>query len=166
MKMGNFLKGSQRLIDDLEKGNVILSTKGKYERANGMTIGWGFFGIMWNEEYFIAAVRPNRFTWRLIHDSKRFTLNFLDERYREAIDYFGTTSGYDEDKFAKGLLTLETLEGFTAPIKEAHTVVECKVVFANNIEPFGLPQDYIDNFYTDNAFHTMLYGKIENILKR
>lgn len=166
MKERSFLANSQRLINDLKKGNVVLTTKGKNERANGMTIGWGFFGIMWNEEYFIAAVRPNRFTWRLIHDSKRFTLNFLDEGYEEALNYFGTVSGYKEDKFSKGLLTLEIIEGFTAPLKEAHTIVECKVVFVNNIEPFGLPQDYIDNFYTDNGFHTMLYGKVEKVLRK
>lgn len=156
----------QKLMEELKKGNVILATKGKNERANGMTIGWGFFGIMWSESYFIAAVRPNRFTWRLLHDSKRFTLNFLDDEYRSALDYFGTASGYEEDKFKKGLLTLETLEGFTAPIKEAHTLVECKVTHASNIEPFVLPMEYIDNFYGDNAFHTMFFGKIEKVLKR
>ncbi|PLV59518.1 hypothetical protein AS005_05940 [Thermotoga sp. KOL6] len=131
-----------------------------------MTIGWGFFGIMWNEEYFISAVRPQRFTWRLVKETKRFTLNFLDNRYQEALDYFGSVSGYHEDKFKKGLLHLDEIDGFTAPIREAHTVIECSVTFANNVEPFVLPQELIDKFYGDHGFHTLFFGKVERIHRK
>lgn len=144
---------------------MILTSRAK-DRVNGMTIGWGFFGIMWEEEYFITAVRPQRFTWRLIKESKRFTLNFLSEEHREALNYFGRVSGYQEDKFEKGLLHLDELEGFSAPIKEAHTLIECSVTFANNVEPFVLPQEIIDRFYKDHGFHTLFFGKIEKVLQR
>ncbi|WP_101513321.1 flavin reductase family protein [Thermotoga sp. SG1] len=155
----------ERLLEDLRKGRVILTSKMK-DRVNGMTIGWGFFGIMWEEEYFITAVRPQRFTWRLIKESRRFTLNFLSEEHREALNYFGRVSGYQEEKFKKGLLHLDELEGFTAPIKEAHTLIECSVTFANNVEPFVLPQGIIDRFYKDHGFHTLFFGKIEKVLQR
>lgn len=137
---------------------MILTSRAK-DRVNGMTIGWGFFGIMWEEEYFITAVRPQRFTWRLIKESKRFTLNFLSEEHREALNYFGRVSGYQEDKFEKVLLHLDELEGFSAPIKEAHTLIECSVTFANNVEPFVLPQEIIDRFYKDHGFHTLFLGR-------
>nr|WP_231555929.1 flavin reductase family protein [Thermotoga neapolitana] len=155
----------ERLLEDLRKGRVILTSRAK-DRVNGMTIGWGFFGIMWEEEYFITAVRPQRFTWRLIKESKRFTLNFLSEEHREALNYFGRVSGYQEDKFEKVLLHLDELEGFSAPIKEAHTLIECSVTFANNVEPFVLPQEIIDRFYKDHGFHTLFFGKIEKVLQR
>ncbi|AAD35649.1 flavin reductase family protein [Thermotoga maritima] len=153
------------LLEDLREGRVILTSKAG-NRVNGMTIGWGFFGIIWEEEYFISAVRPQRFTWRLVKESKRFTLNFLSEEYREALNYFGRVSGYQENKFEKGLLHLDELEGFTAPIKEAHTLIECSVTFASNVEPFVLPVEIIDKFYKDHGFHTLFFGKIEKVLQR
>lgn len=96
---------------------------------------------------------------------QRFTLNFLSEEYREALNYFGRVSGYQENKFEKGLLHLDELEGFTAPIKEAHTLIECSVTFASNVEPFVLPVEIIDKFYKDHGFHTLFLGRSKRCFK-
>ncbi len=161
-------KAAEELYLSLSKGNVILSTRDASGRANGMTIAWGFFGCLWNEPYFLAAVRPYRFTWKGIRESRRFTVNVLSDAYAEALKYFGTVSGRTEDKFAKGFLHIdETLGDYCAPIQEAHVILDCAVMTANNLQPFFIPEETIRQFYqNDNGFHTICYGHIDRLLHR
>ena len=161
-------KAVEELYLSLSKGNVILTTRDASGKANGMTVAWGFFGCLWNEPYFLATVRPYRFTWKGIRDSRRFTVNVLSDTYAEALKYFGTVSGRSEDKFAKGLLQLdETLNDYCAPIREAHLILDCAVVTANNLQPFFIPEEAIQKFYqNDNGYHTIFYGRIDRFLHR
>jgi len=163
-----FLKNIEEMFESLEKGRAILATVDDETGPTGMTIAWGFFGNMWNEYTFICAVRPNRYTYRGIKTTGKFTVNFFDENHSQALAYFGTVSGYDENKFEKGYITAEKEnDGFTAAIKEARMVIECEVVTANQIEPFILKNEYTQQHYkNDNGFHTMIYGKVINIAVR
>ncbi|MCK5848801.1 MAG: flavin reductase [Caldisericia bacterium] len=157
------------MMKGLVLGKVILSSKVNNNRFAGMTIAWGFFGNMWNDIYFIAAVRPSRHTFLAIRKSMFFTVNFLDQSYKKELRYFGTVSGYSEDKFAADALHIDSrlLDSFIAPIEEARTLINCEVVTANQINPFTsrmLPE--IEKYYPEhNDHHTMIYGKITSILK-
>jgi len=159
---------TEALFRALVKGQVVLSAREPSGRTNGMTVGWGFVGNMWNEPYFVCAARPERYTWKGIKSGKRFTVNVLDGKYSEGLAYFGSASGYQEDKFAKGFFHLdESLSDFCAPIREAHILLDCEVTTANNIQPFYLPEEEINKFYTSSGgYHTMAYGKIIRVIQR
>jgi flavin reductase (DIM6/NTAB) family NADH-FMN oxidoreductase RutF len=156
------------LYVSLSKGNVILTTKEAAGRANGMTVAWGFFGNLWNESFFIATVRPYRYTWKGIRESQRFTVNVLSDEYSEGLKYFGTVSGRTEDKFEKGYLHLDdTLEEYCAPILEAHLILDCTVVTTNNLQPCLISEETIRQFYqSDNGYHTLFYGRIDRMIRR
>ncbi len=167
MDSQQWLEFSQQCMDDLQKGRIIITSVDARGKPNGMTVAWGFFGFMWNEPYFISAVRPQRYTWRLIKETGRFCVNCFSDVYQEALRFFGTESGYNLDKFQTGSLHLDKVPGFTAPIQEAHTLFECAVVTTTQIQPFELPFDYIEkNYRADNGYHTLFFGRLENAYHR
>ncbi len=50
----------------------LLLTAGENQsgKFNGMTIGWGSIGVLWRKPAIIVGVRPTRFIYRLIEESK------------------------------------------------------------------------------------------------
>ncbi len=155
------------MLEKLIKGEVIITSIDKDRGASGMTVAWGFFGNMWNEAFFIAAVRPYRYTLNAIRDSSSFSVNFFDKGFQADLKYFGTVSGYDEDKFKNGSLHFSQTSGKFATIDEASIILNCSVVTTNQIEPFNLERDYIKRHYqSDNGYHVMIYGRIEEIKVR
>lgn len=167
MDSQQFLELSQQCTEDLQKGRIVITSVNAEGKANGMTVAWGFTGFMWNEPYFVAAVRPQRYTWLQIKESGFFSVNCFSQEHHEGLKYFGTESGYRADKFAEGLFHLDRMEGFTAPIVEAHLLLECKVITTTQIQPYELPLDYIKkNYAADNGYHTLFFGLIEAFVKR
>jgi len=79
----------------LERGGLLLSTSGKGERPNVMTIGWGLVGILWYKPTFAAAVRPTRYTYKLLKESNEFTVNVPNRGMEKIIEYCGNVSGRD-----------------------------------------------------------------------
>lgn len=162
-----FLSKIEYMMKKLFEGQVVLTATDKSREATGMTIAWGFFGNMWNEPFFIAAVRPYRYTLDAIRDSGGFSVNFFDDGHQEALNYFGSVSGYDEDKFKKGLIHYSKTKDQFAIINEARIVLNCSIITNNQIEPFNLEKEYVQRHYKqDNGYHVMIYGRIDEIIVR
>ena len=53
-----------QVMEQLSGEGIFLTVKNN-KKANTMTIGWGFIGIMWNKPVFIAAVRYSRHTYEI-----------------------------------------------------------------------------------------------------
>ncbi|MFP4460776.1 MAG: flavin reductase family protein [Thermotogota bacterium] len=167
MDKGVFLSKVEYMMKKLIDGQVILTAVDEKRDATGMTIAWGFFGNMWNEPFFIAAVRPYRYTLNAIHDSGMFSVNFFDAGYQEALNYFGSVSGYDENKFNKGLIQYSKTKDCFAIINEARIVLNCRIITTNQIEAFNLNNTYIRKHYQqDNGYHVMIYGRIDEMIIR
>ena len=69
------------------------------EHPNPMTVSWGGLGTLWDRPVATVYVRPTRFTFSLLGAEPFFTLNFLPEPYRAALDLCGSTSGRNTDKW-------------------------------------------------------------------
>ena len=79
----------------------MLITAGDEKKSNTMTASWGGVGIMWGKNVATAYIRPNRYTKEFVDATDHFTLSFLPEDERKALNYCGTVSGRDvEDKWA------------------------------------------------------------------
>ncbi|HHY49536.1 MAG TPA: hypothetical protein GYA10_07300 [Alphaproteobacteria bacterium] len=74
-------------------GGILLVVGSESEDANVMTIGWGMFGIMWRKPMVMVMVRPTRHTWNLINKAPDFTVNWLADERRSALELCGTRSG-------------------------------------------------------------------------
>ena len=74
------------------------------------------------------AINPLRYSYRLIEDSGQFVVNIPTKDILREVDFCGTTSGRDVDKFSRTGLTPEAAEKVKPPlIRECPVNLECAV---------------------------------------
>ena len=95
-----------------------------------------------------------------------FCETFLSGQYRDALNYCGSHSGRDEDKFAAAGLTLATRHNIPY-VDEGNFVLLCEKMSATRIteDSFLLPE-IKEKWYKDGDMHTMYVAEIIDILAR
>ncbi|MCW4032782.1 MAG: flavin reductase family protein [Candidatus Bathyarchaeota archaeon] len=149
----------------LKKIGLLLVSTNKEGTSNVMTIGWGLFGILWNMDFVMVAVRPSRHTFNFIEETGEFTINVPTLDLADVLEYCGTVSGRDEDKFVK--MSLDLLKGtlVSAPIiKQCCLHFECQVTYKTRLIQESIPKEIILDRYPEGDFHTIYFGKILNVL--
>ena len=150
----------QEALRALKKG-AFLTVKAEGE-VNTMTIGWGDIGIVWSRPMFMVMVRHSRHTYQLIENADEFTVSFpLEGQLKEELNFCGTKSGRNVDKFAE--LGLEKLAGqkVEAPlIGGCDLHYECKIKYSQAMDPKQLDDEIADQLYPDSDYHTLYYGEI------
>ena len=132
---------------------------------NTMTASWGGFGVLWFKNVATIYVRPQRYTHEFLDASDSFTLSFLPEKYRDALNHCGKTSGRDSDKITQaGLATI--IDGNSAYFQEAEFVMVCRKIYKSKLEPMGFLDADIEKCYPKNDYHTIYIGEIEKCLKK
>jgi len=106
----------------------VLVTSGTMEKSNIMTVAWT--GILnTNPAIVYISVRPERYSYNLIKESKEFVINLTTEELVFATDWCGVRSGAKFDKFKEMKLTKEKANFVKCPlIKESPVSVECRVI--------------------------------------
>ena len=94
---------------------------------NIITLAWA--GTLCSEPPIIGlGIRPNRFSHKLIKNSKEFVVNIPTVKKILETDYCGITSGKDTKKFLKTKLTPEDANLVKAPlIRECPVNIECNL---------------------------------------
>jgi len=107
---------------------AVLVTSGTMEKSNIMTVAWT--GILnTNPAIVYISVRPERYSYNLIKESKEFVINLTTEELVFATDWCGVRSGAKFDKFKEMKLTKEKANFVKCPlIKESPVSVECRVI--------------------------------------
>jgi len=115
-------------------------------KPNAMTVAWA--GICCSTPPCISvSLRKATYSYAGIMENKAFTVNIPSEDYVKEADYFGISSGRDEDKFETACLTPVRSELVSAPyIREFPVVIECKLLHSFEI-----------------GLHTMFVGEIMDI---
>lgn len=119
-----------------------LLTAGSKEKANTMTISWGGVGILWGKNVAFVFVRDSRYTKELIDKNEFFSLSFLSEKYRDALNYCGSHSGRDEnDKISAAGLTLTSRHSIPF-IDEGNMILLCEKMSATRLteDSFLMPE--------------------------
>lgn len=107
---------------------VMVSVADKAGNANIITVAWAGT-VCTNPPMVSISVRPERFSYDMLEETKEFVINLTTEALVKACDYCGVTSGRDVDKFEKMNLTKLPMEYVKAPgIAESPVNIECKVV--------------------------------------
>lgn len=140
----------------------MLVTAGNEQQCNTMTASWGFAGEMWGHHAVQIVLRPGRYTKELVDRQERFTLAFFDEAYRPALNYCGSQSGRDGDKFvASGLTLTRTDAGVPVPA-QARLVLECTKLYVDEFrEANFLRPELVEKWYPKRDFHTFYIARIE-----
>ena len=106
---------------------VMVSVKGKDGKLNIITVAW-CGNVCTNPPILYISVRPERYSYNMILDTKEFVVNLVNENLTYACDYCGVKSGRDHDKFKELNLTPIESKYVNAPsIKESPVSLECKV---------------------------------------
>ena len=144
-----------------DEDRVLLVSQGNKGLPNVMAIGWGSLGIIWRKPIFIVLVRPSRYTYKLIEETGEFTVNIVPPQLKEVVEYCGSVSGRDQNKFKEKQLTaIPSTKVKTPIIKEGIIHFECRGVNKNDLIPSELPKPIITQLYSEGDFHRIYFGEI------
>ena len=107
---------------------VVLATCGDISGdKNALTLAW--VGTASSDPPFITiGVRPTRYSYGLIQRYGDFVLNLPNADQVPLLEYCGTVSGRNEDKFARANLTAVKADVVRAPlVAEFGVNIECRV---------------------------------------
>ena len=106
---------------------VLITEADKKGNQNIFTVAWA--GTICSDPPMVSiSVRPERYSYHMIEETKEFVINLTTQDLVYAVDYCGVKSGKDEDKFRSLHLKTVEAEVVKAPLLEASPVnIECKV---------------------------------------
>jgi len=155
----NFLVKPFHLLDK----EWALLVAGK-DKANPMTVSWGGFGTLWNKPVVTVYVRPTRFTFCLLETESEFTLNFLPASFRHALEFCGSRSGRDIDKWkATGLNAAPSKIVGVPRVAEAELAIECRILGSLNITPSRFLEPSLEELYPEKDYHRLFLGEVKTI---
>ena len=145
---------------DLISKQWMLISAGTEQKWNTMTASWGGVGVIWGKPSATCYIRHSRYTKEFVDNSEYYTLTFLQDGHREALNLLGSKSGRDMDKMHDSGLTPVMVEGQPA-FAEAELVLVCRKRCKSEIAPEDiLQQETLDRWYGDKDYHTMYIGEI------
>lgn len=140
-----------------------LLTAGKLTAFNTMTVSWGGVGELWGKDVAFVFVRPQRYTYEFMENSEYFTLSFFGGEYKKELGICGAKSGRDVDKYKEtGLVPTAAEQAVT--FEQAKTVLVCRKVAFQDIDPKGFLDASIMDTYAAKDYHRMYVGVIEKVL--
>ena len=131
--------------------------------ANPMTIGWGTFGIMWSKPVVMVMVRPTRHTHSLIAQAHDFTVNWLPEKYAQALQVCGSVSGRDKDKFAlAGLHPVKAALVQSPVVEESILSLEARIIYRSQTDPELFTDKALLSCYNAalKDYHGLFFGEV------
>lgn len=143
----------------------MLVTAGNEKKANTMTASWGGLGVMFGKDAAYIVIRPQRYTREFLDNEDTFSLSFLDESHRSALNYLGSVSGRDEDKISKSGLTVAYTD-HTPYIADANTVLICRKMLRQQFDKASLTDAGFDKtFYPNKDYHILYIAEITRVLQ-
>ena len=112
---------------------AVMVSCGDMEKSNIITVAWA--GILnTNPATVYISVRPTRYSYNIIKDTKEFAINLTTTKLARATDWCGVKTGAKFDKFKEMNLHKEKANFINCPlIKESPVSIECKVKEIKNL---------------------------------
>lgn len=138
----------------------------KSGRPNVMTASF-LMPVSFEPKYLAFSISPQRYSFKLLTETKEFTLNVCDEALLGAAKICGTTFEKGEDKFKLAKLTKESSESVKPPtIKECPVSLECKVELMEEFgDHFLVIGRVLNEKIRKEDFRPLLHKSGENFLK-
>jgi flavin reductase (DIM6/NTAB) family NADH-FMN oxidoreductase RutF len=162
-------KYAKELNEQLKNGGLLLVTgklgdKGHFSEPNAMTIGWGFLGTMWGRPVWTVAVRHSRHTFKKMEENENWIVCALPANMKETLDFCGTKSGRDVDKFKEMKLTVKKGLTIDAPyLDECSIHYECKTIFKTDMKPGQLDATIEKEMYKTKDWHMIYMGEVKGV---
>ena len=158
MKEVDYQAVAPMIMNRIKDGAFLVAQAG--DRINVMTIGWATFGYIWRKPIMMIAVRNSRFTFGIIEDGDSFTVSFPSGDMNEEINFCGTKSGRNFDKFRECDLSTTKARRVSSPILDIPGYhYECRILYKSPMDPGFLAKD-LENLYPSKDYHTLYFGEI------
>ena len=106
---------------------VVISV-GDWEESNLITLAW-VARVVSEPPVMSVSIRPSRHSYSIIEKSKEYVINVPFTHQIREMDFCGTRTGRDTDKWGELNLTKEKASNVSVPlIKEFPINIECKVI--------------------------------------
>ena len=140
---------------------VLVSAGDQKGKKNLLTVAWTGT-VCTNPPMLYISVRPERFSYHMIRETKEFVVNLTTVSMARATDYCGVRSGRDVDKWKETHLTPGTASKlrYAPVVEEAPVNSECKVtevkelgshhMFLAEIQAVQVSEAYLDS---NGTFH-------------
>lgn len=156
----NEITGS--LFDKISKQWMLISA-GTPEKSNTMTASWGGLGVLWFANVATVYIRHSRYTLGFVEEQDYYTLTFLKDGNREALNICGSKSGREMDKMHQAGLTPVFVDG-QPTFEEAEYVLICKKLYADDIkEENFMDPETVKKSYPQGDYHRMFIGEIVKV---
>ena len=142
-----------------------LVSAGSRKKANTMTISWGGVGVLWGKNVAFIFIRDSRYTKEFIDNNDFFSVSFLNDQYRDALNYCGSHSGKDEDKLKNAGLNWNYKLSIPF-VDEGNLILLCQKLSATKINEDSFLAPEIKKWYADGDMHTMYVAEILEVLAR
>lgn len=127
---------------------VMVSMRGPDGKSNIITIAWTGT-VSTNPPMAYISIRPERFSYNLIRETKEFVINLTTKELAYATDFCGVKSGSTLDKFSTlGLHEREGVHVKAPLIEESPVNIECRV---KEIIPCGSHDMFLAEVLTVHA---------------
>ncbi|MEG0857684.1 MAG: flavin reductase family protein [Terrisporobacter sp.] len=162
----NFYEGLENVMKNLSERGAFLTVK-EDDIVNTMTIAWGYVGYSWNKPFFVAMVRPQRYTQEIIKNSESFTVSIpYSDDMKKALTICGTKSGRDIDKEKEANIKFIHSKTVDTPIvKGCDMYYECKIQYVDELHGDKFPKELKNNYPKDD-YHYLYYGEIVECYKK
>jgi len=126
----------------------VMVSCGTMEKPNIITIAWtGILNTIPPKTYI--SVRPSRYSYELIKESREFVINLTTTQLIKAADFCGMRSGKEIDKFSHTQLAPEKATIVSCPmIEQSPMSLECRVT---QIVPLGSHDMFIADIVAVNV---------------
>jgi flavin reductase (DIM6/NTAB) family NADH-FMN oxidoreductase RutF len=160
-KLVDYADCQEEILRAFKESRVLLVSQAKQGSPNAMAIGWGQVGIVWRKPVFTVLVRPSRHTYGLIEEAGEFTVNIVPPQLKDLVQYCGSVSGRNYDKFKeKGMTAIPSSKIKTPIVKECILHYECRIIYKNDLISSELEASIATGFYPNGDFHRLYFGEI------
>ena len=133
---------------------AVMVSCGNMENANIITVAWTGV-INTNPAKVYISIKPERYSYNIIKQSKEFVINLTNRKIAYATDWCGVKTGAKVNKFKEMKLTKQKSYNVEAPcIEQAPVSIECKVdkiielgshhMFIADVLSIDVDEKYID----------------------
>jgi flavin reductase (DIM6/NTAB) family NADH-FMN oxidoreductase RutF len=137
---------------------------------NAMTAAWGGLGFIWQCPVAFVFIRPQRCTKTFVDAASGFSLSFLPSEYRDALNFMGNVSGFDDPKKVEhsGLL-IDHSQDSVPYFSESELVLVCERIYQQDMQADSFTKEWpLERYYTktDGAYdlHCFYIAAIKQVL--
>ena len=151
--------------------DYVVITAGNESYFNSMTAAYGGLGIQLGVPATWCFLRANRYTLEFIRGDHTYTMCWFEDKYKDAVLYYGSMSGRNSDKMANNPLNYIITPSGNIAYKEARLIIECNLMEITTVSPDDFystkGREFVEEGYMEaQDHHKLVFGEITKVWRK